>query len=77
LPPGVYGSCGGRVKAGSLSTILYVPRIHWFHITRALGAAILLYGVFGDHTPERGTLILTGAGLLGLDKVARSESPNG
>lgn len=47
--------------------------IPWFFITRGLGVVILLFGVFGDHTPERGTLILTGAGLLGIDKVARSE----
>lgn len=52
-------------------------RIPWFYATRLMGAAILLFGVFGDHTPERGTLILTGAGLLGLDKVARSEPPKG
>lgn len=52
-------------------------KIPWFYITRLIGAVILLFGVFGDHTPERGTLILTGAGLLGLDKVARSEPPKG
>lgn len=45
----------------------------WYYATRALGTVILLFGVFADHTPERGTLILTGAGLLGIDKVARSE----
>lgn len=48
----------------------------WFYWTRTLGTVILLYGVFGDETPERSTLILTGAGLLGIDKVARSESPS-
>ena len=46
----------------------------WFWVTRLLGTVVLLYGVFGDATAERGTLILTGAGLLGIDKVARSES---
>ena len=45
----------------------------WFYVTRALGVAILLFGVFGDHSTDRGTIILTGAGLLGIDKVARSE----
>lgn len=45
----------------------------WYYATRVLGAFILLYGVLADHTPERGTLILTGAGLLGIDKVARTE----
>jgi hypothetical protein len=49
------------------------PPIPWFYITRTIGSVILLYGVFGDHSAERGTIILTGAGLLGIDKVARSE----
>jgi hypothetical protein len=46
----------------------------WYYVTRAIGTAILLFGVFADHTGERGTIILTGAGLLGIDKVARSET---
>lgn len=45
----------------------------WYYLTRALGVGILIYGVFADHSAERGTVILTGAGLLGIDKVARSE----
>lgn len=48
-------------------------RIQWFHITRGIGVAVFIYGVFFDHSPERGTIILTGAGLAGFDKVARSE----
>lgn len=44
----------------------------WYWATRLLGTLLIVYGVLED-TPERGTLILTGAGLLGLDKVARSE----
>lgn len=47
--------------------------LRWFHLTRALGVLVFLYGVFVDHSPERGTIILTGAGLAGFDKVARSE----
>jgi hypothetical protein len=47
--------------------------LKWFHITRAIGVAVFLFGVFIDHSPERGTIILTGAGLAGFDKVARSE----
>lgn len=47
--------------------------VKWFHITRAIGVAVFLYGVFLDRSPERGTIILTGAGLAGFDKVARSE----
>lgn len=47
--------------------------LQWFYVTRLLGVIILLFGVFSDASAERGTIILTGAGLLGLDKVARSE----
>jgi hypothetical protein len=47
--------------------------IPWYFVTRFVGVAILVFGVFADHTPERGTIILAGAGLLGIDKVARSE----
>ncbi len=57
-------------KRRALATL--VP---WFYITRLLGVVILLFGVFADHTAERGTIILAGAGLLGIDKVARSEPP--
>lgn len=45
----------------------------WYYATRFMGALILLYGVFLDSSEERGTIILAGAGLLGIDKVARSE----
>lgn len=50
-------------------------KAEWWHITRTLGVVVFLYGVFLDHSPERGTIILTGAGLAGFDKVARSDSP--
>jgi hypothetical protein len=47
--------------------------LHWFHVTRAIGVAAFLYGLFIDRSTERGTIMLTGAGLAGFDKVARSE----
>lgn len=47
--------------------------IPWYYFTRALGAVMVLYGLFVDSSPERGTIIITGAGLIGVDKVARSE----
>lgn len=53
-----------------------MPKIPWYYVTRALGTVILLFGVFGDASNDRGTIILTGAGLLGIDKVARSETPS-
>lgn len=46
----------------------------WYYVTRGLGALLLMYGVFSDHTTDRGTIILAGTGLLGLDKVARDGS---
>jgi hypothetical protein len=49
----------------------------WYYATRGLGIVLILFGVFADHTPERGTIIVTGAGLLGIDRVARSEPPKG
>jgi hypothetical protein len=52
----------------------FIPSVPWYFVTRAIGAILVMYGVFGDASAERGTIILTGAGLLGLDKVARSES---
>ncbi len=45
----------------------------WYFATRLLGAFLIVFGALFDQSPERGTLILTGAGLLGIDKVARTE----
>lgn len=50
-------------------------KIEWFHVTRAIGVLVFLYGVFLDDSPERGTIVLTGAGLAGFDKVARGVTP--
>ncbi len=49
-----------------------MPQVPWYVLTRTIGAAILLYGVFGDQTPERGTIIMTGAGFMGFDSVLNS-----
>lgn len=49
-----------------------MPQVPWYVFTRIIGAAVLLYGVFGDHTPERGTIIMTGAGFMGFDTVLNS-----
>lgn len=48
-------------------------QLRWFHFTRLLGVVVLLYGLLLDDSPERGTIILGGFGLVGFDKVARSE----
>ena len=49
--------------------------IRWFHVTRALGALVFLYGVFVDDSPERGTVVLIGAGMAGFDKFTRTPEP--
>lgn len=48
-------------------------RLRWYHFTRGFGAFIVAYGLLLDHTEDRGTIILGGLGLMGYDKVARSE----
>lgn len=45
----------------------------WYYATRALGVAVLVYGLVVDHTADRQTILLGGFGLLGLDRVSRSE----
>jgi hypothetical protein len=49
-----------------------VIELKWWHVTRTIGVLVFLYGVFIDDSAERGTIILTGAGLAGFDKVART-----
>jgi hypothetical protein len=49
------------------------PTVPWYYITRAVGCVFLIYGLVFDTSSDRGTIILTGAGLVGIDKVARSE----
>jgi hypothetical protein len=53
-----------------------MKKLPWYFATRALGVVMIVFGLFGDHTGDRSTIIITGAGLLGIDKVARSESGN-
>ena len=49
----------------------------WYYWTRFLGSLLVIYGLVIDASGERGTLIIAGSGLLGLDKVARNEPPKG
>jgi hypothetical protein len=46
----------------------------WYHVTRLLGVFLTIYGVLVDSSGDRGTIIIAGLGLLGYDKVARSEN---
>jgi hypothetical protein len=48
------------------------PAPQWYWATRGTGLVMVFYGMLVDHTPDRGTLIITGAGLIGVDKVLRS-----
>lgn len=47
--------------------------LRWYFVTRGVGLVLVVYGLLVDHTPERGTILVGGFGLIGLDKVARSE----
>lgn len=48
--------------------------VRWYHVTRAIGVLVFLFGVFLDESSERGTIILAGAGMAGFDKVAGTGS---
>lgn len=50
--------------------------IPWPYITRAVGAVMVAYGMFLDHSSERGTIILAGVGFLGYEFVQKTEPPN-
>jgi hypothetical protein len=50
------------------------PNFPWYYVTRGLGAFLVMYGLLIDDSAERGTIILSGLGLLGVDKVARSDA---
>ena len=45
----------------------------WYYMTRALGVLMAGYGLLVDKSPERGTIIVTGAGLAGFDRVVRRD----
>ncbi len=51
-----------------------LQKLKWYYATRAIGVFIVAYELFlNANTPERGTLILAGVGLLGFDFVARKD----
>lgn len=45
----------------------------WYYVTRLLGVVGFVYALLIDATGDRATVIVASAGLLGLDRVARSE----
>ena len=51
-------------------------KFRWYYATRAFGALGFLYGIFLDKSGDRTTIIVASAGLMGLDKVARSDENN-
>ncbi len=53
-------------------------RLHWYYVTRGIGATMVLYELFSKaSSPERGTIILAGCGIMGFDYVARKDKGDG
>lgn len=48
----------------------YLP---WSYVSRALGVFLILYAVLGDHSEDRSTIFIGGLGLLGVDRVVKSD----
>jgi hypothetical protein len=52
-----------------------IAKFKWYWATRTAGLVVFLYEVFFDKgNPDRGTVIIAACGVMGFDKVARSES---
>lgn len=52
-----------------------LSNLKWYWFTRGAGLLVFLNEVFVDKTAtDRATIIIAACGLMGLDKVARSES---
>ncbi len=52
-----------------------LTQLRWYYFTRGLGAVAFLYELVGDvHSTDRATIIIAACGLMGLDKVARSDA---
>lgn len=52
--------------------------LKWYYFTRAAGLVVFLNEVFLDvKSPDRTTIIIAAVGLMGFDKVARTESKEG
>lgn len=47
--------------------------IPWAYATRSLGVFLILYGLLFDRSEDRGTIIIGGFGLVGVDRVAKSD----
>ena len=55
-----------------------LSKIKWYYITRLIGTIMVFYELFGSaNSPERGTIILAGCGILGFDYVARKDKGDG
>lgn len=51
-----------------------LTKLRWYYLTRGAGLVVFLNEVFLDKTAtDRATIIIAACGLMGLDKVARSE----
>jgi hypothetical protein len=50
----------------------FTEKLRWYYWTRFLGSTIVLFELFlAQGTPERGTILVVGAGMLGFDSVVR------
>ena len=51
-----------------------LQKLRWYYFTRGIGTIMVLYELLiATGSPERGTIILAGCGLLGFDYVTRKE----
>ncbi len=52
-----------------------LQNVKWFWFTRGAGLVVFLFEVgFDKSSTDRATIILAACGLMGLDKVARTDS---
>lgn len=63
----------GHASSISLTCMTFFKKLRWFWFTRAAGLIVFLYEVALDRSVDRATIIIAACGLMGLDKVARSE----
>jgi hypothetical protein len=76
LPSKVRGSVTTNARGSWVKVCLlagYPECMPWYFATRAIGVFMVLFGLLVDKSSERGTIIVTGAGLAGFDRVVRKD----
>lgn len=52
-----------------------LTKLKWYYFTRLIGTIMVFYELFSKAgSPERGTIILAGCGILGFDYVTRKKT---